>query len=114
MSDTATPRLAMGTRTLSAIGVGLMAAAGRSMPRPQAKPAPAPTTPALVAAAPLSPAEEIERLLRRAESLMLNELRWDDKVRSECYGLALRVASLTTDVAPRNPPVISDWPAPSA
>jgi len=114
MSDTTTPPLVMGTRTLSAIGMGLMAAAGRSVPRARAKPAPAPTTPTLVAAAPLSTAEEIERLLRRAESLMLNELRWDDRVRSACYCLAMRVASLTTDVAPQNPSVLSSWPAPSA
>jgi hypothetical protein len=67
------------------------------------------TTPA--ATASLSPADELVSVLRRAESLVLNELRGDDEARSAGYGLALRVAELITYVDPQTPPVLPGWPA---
>jgi len=90
---THTRRSALRTGGLTALAAGLLGSA----------------TP--TATASLSPAEELVSVLRRAESLVLNELRDDDEARSAGYGLALRVAELITYVDPQNPPVLPGWPA---
>ena len=57
----------MDTRTPSALGIGLMAAAGYPVWPAPARRAPSPTAPAPEG---LAPAEEIRELLRRVEALL--------------------------------------------
>ena len=59
----------MDTRTPSALGIGLMAAAGYPVWPAPARQAPSPTAPAPEG---LAPAEEIQELLRRVEALLVD------------------------------------------
>ena len=74
----------MDTRTPSAVGVGFMAAAGYPVSLFPARRAPNPTTPMPATAQNLVPAEEVQALLRRVESLLINELRGDGEARASC------------------------------
>jgi hypothetical protein len=85
---TITRRSALRTGGLAAIMAGLLGT----------------TTARASAAEPINPAEELIAVLKRAESLALNELRFDEEARSAGWGLALRLADLMTYVDPQNPP----------
>src|SRR5215212_2634216 len=72
VTDIATRHPAMDTRTPSALGIGLLAAAGYPVWPAPARRVPSPTSPAPVAATSLVPAEEAQELLRRVESLLVD------------------------------------------
>jgi hypothetical protein len=86
MDQTMSRRSVLRTTTLAALGIGLAAA-----------------HPAPVAAAPLSPADELVALLERAEQLMLTELRHDDATRGEAIDWTNRLYDLATAADPQAP-----------
>jgi hypothetical protein len=92
VTDTITRRSA-----LTAVGAGILAAAG--------------TRPAPVAAEPLSPADELVAILDRAAALMLGPLRWDDEARSAVWGTIADLETLVIAADPQNPPRLPGWPA---
>jgi hypothetical protein len=89
MSDTITRRAVLTTGTLTALGIGLMAAAG-------ARPA--------VAAEALSPADELVALLDRAADLMRGPLRWDGEARTDVWGTIQDLETLCIAADAQNPP----------
>jgi len=99
MSDAESRRPAMDTRTPSALGVGLMAAAGYPVWPNPARQALTPSAPMPVAAMSPVPAEEVQALLRRVESLLVDAPHWDEEARGTCVGLAQRVHDAARTVA---------------